>query len=306
MEAHDVIVPATVPADMRKRYIDNFLQITRSTGRLMLFAGDQKIEHLNSDFYGEGIAYDDSEPEHLFRIASEGTVGCFAAQLGLVARYAQTYDKINYLVKMNSKTNLVKHTDPYSSQLYQIDDVLRLRNNGVKVLGVGYTIYLGSEFESLMLREAAGLITEAHKAGLLVVLWIYPRGKSVTREKDAHLIAGACGTAASLGADFVKVNYPQETGHESKEVFKEAVRAGGRCGVVCAGGSSQEPFQFLNTLWEQIHASGARGSATGRNIHQKALPEAVRMCNAISSVVLGDKDPGFALAVFEGREDFRL
>ena len=36
----------------------------------MLFAGDQKVEHLNSDFYGEGIHNDDGDPEHLFKIAA--------------------------------------------------------------------------------------------------------------------------------------------------------------------------------------------------------------------------------------------
>ena len=41
------------------------------------------------------------------------------------------------------------------------------------------------------------------------MLWIYPRGKAVADEKDAHLIAGAAGAAACLGADFVKCNPPK-------------------------------------------------------------------------------------------------
>jgi len=57
----------------------------------MLFAGDQKVEHLNDDFFGEGISGDDADAEHMFRIASRGRVGIFATQLGLVARYGNDY-----------------------------------------------------------------------------------------------------------------------------------------------------------------------------------------------------------------------
>lgn len=49
-----VRVPADVPAVARETYISNYLKATCNTGRLMLFACDQKIEHLNDDFYGEG------------------------------------------------------------------------------------------------------------------------------------------------------------------------------------------------------------------------------------------------------------
>ena len=105
--------------ESREEYIDNYLKATRGTGRLMLFACDQKIEHLNKDFYGEGIDISDAEPEHLFEIGSQGTIGVLAGQRGLVAQYAPDYPEINYLIKMNSKTNLVKGSqdDPYSPQL---------------------------------------------------------------------------------------------------------------------------------------------------------------------------------------------
>ncbi|MFO7710378.1 MAG: aldolase [Candidatus Woesearchaeota archaeon] len=298
-------IPADVPQEKRHEYLNNFLTLTRSTGNLMLFAGDQKIEHLNKDFFGEGIAPEDNDPEHLFRVASEGTVGCFGAQLGLIARYGPHYRGITYLIKMNSKTNLYKEDDPYSSLLYSMEDVMRMKHNGLRIAGVGYTIYLGSRYESRMLSEAAKLITQAHKNGLLAVLWIYPRGKSVTHEKDPHIIAGACGTAVSLGADFVKVNYPQETGKDSGEIFREATTAAGKCGVVCAGGSSSDAQEFLRTLREQVDA-GARGSATGRNIHQRPHDEAIRMCDAISAIVLGNKSADEAYAVYSGESTFKL
>jgi DhnA family fructose-bisphosphate aldolase class Ia len=302
-------VPADVPAEAREVYIDNYLAATRGTGRLMLFACDQKIEHLNDDFYGEGIAEEDAEPEHLFRIGSQGVVGILAGQRGLIAQYAADYPDINYLVKMNSKTHLVKTSqdDPYSPQLYDIQTVLDLRDNGVNVVGIGYTIYIGSEYESQMMMEAGQLIADAHSQGLLVVLWMYPRGKAVANEKDAHLIAGAAGVAVALGADFVKVNPPKgDDDTSSAELLKEASLASGRTGLVCAGGSTVDAKTFLQQLWDQIHVGGAIGNATGRNIHQRSLDEAVRLTKAISAITLGDYSADDALAVFEGSEDFTV
>jgi class I fructose-bisphosphate aldolase len=275
----------------------------------MLFACDQKIEHLNDDFFGEGIDEADNHPEHLFKIGSQGVCGILAGQRGLIAQYAADYPGINYLVKMNSKTHLVKTSqeDPYSPQLYGLENVLDLRENGVNVVGIGYTIYLGSEYEAQMMTEASQLIADAHSVGLVVVTWIYPRGKAVVDEKDAHLIAGAAGLACCIGADFVKVNPPKKSDDASSaERLKEACSAAGRTGLVCAGGSTVEADVFLAQLWEQIHVGGATGNATGRNIHQRALDEAVRLTKAISAITLGDWSVEDALAVFNGEKDFSL
>jgi len=298
---NDVMVPLDVPKAMRKNYIKNYLTITKNCGRLMLFAGDQKVEHLNNDFYGKGIHPDDNDPEHLFRIASQAKIGVFATQLGLIARYGIHYSGIPYLAKLNSKTNLVKtsQSDPFSNQWLDIQQVVDFRNNsGLNILAVGYTVYLGSEYESEMLHQAAQIVYNAHQHGLITVLWIYPRGKTVVDEKDPHLIAGATGVAACLGSDFVKVNYPKKEGIESKEIFKEAIRAAGHTKVVCAGGSSIDVKGFLQRLHDQIFVSGASGNATGRNIHQKPIEEAIGMCNAIYAITVEGKSVEDALKIY--------
>ena len=61
-----VKVPADVMPEARETYIENYMKATRGTGRLMLFACDQKIEHLNKDFYGEGIDISDAESQSIF------------------------------------------------------------------------------------------------------------------------------------------------------------------------------------------------------------------------------------------------
>jgi len=299
---YDVKVPLDVPKEMRDTYIANYDLITGGSGRLMLFAGDQKIEHLNDDFYGAEISEDDGDPEHLFRIASMGKVGVLAAQLGLIVRYAADYPEVPYLVKLNSKSHLVNvsQKDPVSPQLWTVDQITEVAGEyNLKIAAVGYTIYLGSEDEADMFAEAAQIINEAHFHGLVTVMWIYPRGKAVPNEKDPHLIAGAAGVAACLGSDFVKVNAPKKEGQSSPEMLKEAVRAAGRTKVVCAGGSTTSEEKFLRELYEQIHIGGASGNATGRNIHQKPLREAVKFCNAIYAITVEGKSVDEALAILK-------
>lgn len=302
-------VPADVPEEMAEAYLHNLKAATSGTGRMNLFACDQKIEHLNDDFYdgGNKIPAGSNDPGHLFEIGAkaheQGTIGVLAGQLGLISRYGADYPDVPYLVKLNSKSHLVKtdQRDPISMAMWDIDDVFSLKNNGLNVVGVGYTIYLGSEYEHEMLTEAAALIREAHENGLITVTWIYPRGQAVTDEKDPQLISGAAGVALCIGADFTKVNYPRAfEGMTQPESLGVAIEAAGHTGVICSGGGSLPAEEFLQRLWEQINISGARGAATGRNIHQKTTAEGVRMCAACHAIICADASVEEALSIFQG------
>ena len=178
MDPSDVMVPADVPDELIDTYVENYLNATAGTGLMNLFACDQKIEHLNDDFYGEGIPLSSNDPAHLFEIGdlsyADGTLGVLAGQLGLIAQYARDAPDIPYLVKLNSKTNLVKTSqrDPVSLAMWDMDDVMSLVHNGINVVGIGYTVYLGSEHEHEMLTEAATFIRQAHELGMLAVVWM--------------------------------------------------------------------------------------------------------------------------------------
>ena len=110
----DHSVPGDVPDDLVETYLDNLMAATCGTGAMNLFACDQKIEHLNDDFYDGGvkIPLSSNDPGHLFEIGArahgEGTVGVLAAQGGLISLYAQDHPDVPYLVKLNSKSHLVK------------------------------------------------------------------------------------------------------------------------------------------------------------------------------------------------------
>jgi len=281
-------IPADVPKKKVSKYKANLKAVTNGTNRLMLFAGDQKVEHLNNDFYGKEIPLEDNDPEHMFKVASKAKIGVFATQFGLISRYGRDYKDVSYLVKLNSKTNLVPYDkqDPYSKAWLSVDDVAAFaKESGLDIRGVGYTLYLGGAYEHEMLTQAAQIVHDAHKNGLLAVLWIYPKGRFVKNEHDGHLIAGAAGVGAALGADFIKLKVPYTAdGVFDPELLKEVTMAAGRSGVLCEGGAKVDEKAFLSELYEQIHKGGSRGNGTGRNIHQRPLKEAIKMANAIYAI----------------------
>ncbi len=294
MTNHDIIVPADVPNSMEQEFINNYLLITKKRQRLFLFSCDQKIEHLNNDFYGADIHSDAMHPEHLFRIAQQGTIGALATHLGLISRYGKQYTNINYIAKLNAKTNMVptNQSDPISRALWSIKQVINLKKEcPLNICGIGFTIYFGSEYESIMLEQAAHIIYEAHQHGLITILWMYPRGKAVSNEQSVDLIASAAGIAHSLGSDFVKIKPPDATKVlTSAQLLKIVTAAAGNTNVICSGGSIMEPKLFLEKLYDQIHIGGTAGCATGRNIFQRSLPQAIFMTQAITSIVYENDD----------------
>ena len=300
-------VPADVPNDLIDTYIQNMDAATAGTGKMNLFACDQKIEHLNDDFYGEGIPATSNDPGHLFEIGQRchdaGTIGVLAGQLGLISHYARDYPNLPYLVKLNSKSHMVKTSqrDPISQAMWDMDDVMALTHNGINVVGIGYTIYIGSEFEHEMLSEAAQFIRQAHELGMIAVVWMYPRGKAVADEKDPQLISGAAGVAACIGADFAKVNYPRAfEGMTQPQSLAIAAEAAGRTGIICSGGGSLPALEFLQRLYDQMAVGNCMGAATGRNIHQRDTESAVRMTAACHAIICQGASVEKAMAIFNG------
>ncbi len=291
-----IYAPADVPEDKSTLFLENLAAITRHKNRLFLFAADQKIEHLNQDFHGKDIHPDAANTEHLFRIAQQGDIGAFATQFGLIERYGRAYPSINYIVKLNSRTNLITskhndnihidHSDPISRELWSVQDVITLKQtSGLNIRGIGYTIYLGSEFESEMLTEAAQAVHQAHKNGLIAILWIYPRGAHIKNETDSELLAGAAGVANALGADVVKIRSPEMADPLIEEQLKVIKKAAGNTLVIAAGGDQIPQKKLLSIIEKQINNGNLDGVAIGRNIFQHSLPDAVALTKAIAAIV---------------------
>lgn len=298
----EVTIPADVPLSYEQDFVDNYEAITHNTGKLMLFACDQKIEHLNKDFFGANIPPQVADPRHLFSIAKQGKVGAMAVHPGLFSRYAHDYPDINYIIKLNGKTDLIPTDlyDPRSFALLDVPQIIELKEESdLNIRGIGYTIYLGSKYEAEMLSYASKAIYQAHQHGLVCILWIYPRGKAITNDQSIDLIAGAAGVANALGADFVKVKAPLATAQQtSAELLTLASQAAGNTKVICSGSTIQEPSKFLKELKDQMTIGNAGGGATGRNIFQRPLPDAIGMTYAISAIVCDNASVDDALKLY--------
>ncbi|MCX6794825.1 MAG: aldolase [Candidatus Falkowbacteria bacterium] len=296
-------IPLSVPSRKKNEYLKNYRVLTNNSGHLLLIAGDQKVEHLNDDFYGPGITPEDKNPEHLFKIAAASGGGALAVHLGLISRYGHDYSSLPYIVKINGKTNLGEGEKNSGKVWWPVEDVTKFKKqSGLKVAAIGYTLYLGGIYEAKMLAKAAKAIFEAHQAGLLAILWVYPRGKNI-KEEDIHTIAGGAGVAAALDADFVKIKYPY--GLKDKKAtagkFKEAVEAGGRTKVICVGGDKRPVKELLEHLKAQISISGTVGLAVGRNLHQRPLEEATRLGAALGAIIFHNKSAAEALAIYNNK-----
>lgn len=300
----EIKIPLTVPTSKQREYYKNFSLATANSGSLLLFAGDQKVEHLNDDFVGVNIAKEDANPEHLFQIAAASPIGVFATHLGLISQYGADYPKVPYLVKLNGRTNLYKDDEEIVSPAWhQVADVVEFKKQtDLKILGVGYTVYLGGEKETQMLTEAAKIIREAHQNGLIAVIWMYPRGKNI-KEEDIHTIAGGAGVAAALGADFVKVKYPYDKKlTKVNENFKEVIQAAGKTKVICVGGGQQNAIELITHAYKQKTIAGSSGLAIGRNLHQRSLKEAITLATSLALIINHNVTLEEALDFYKGKK----
>lgn len=285
-------IPLDVPSSKSKVYLKNYENLTFGTGNLLMFAGDQRIEHLSSSFYGTGITPLDVSPAHLFNIASVAKVSGLATQIGLINKYGEEYSQVPFIVKLNSQSKLRKDAYGYSkgAVLASIEQVMTLKeDHKLNISAVGYTLLLGIEDEGLMMEEAATLIKEAHKSGLVFILWVYPKGPAVKDETDPLIITSAVSAASALGPDFIKINAPKESG-KNLDNLSRAVQMAGKVKIVTAGGKVAASESYLFETYKQLHIAKTYGVAIGRNLHQRNVAEAVKLADSLYDIIIDKKD----------------
>ena len=237
---------------------NNLNKISRD-GKIMLLAYDQGFEHGPTDFDDRSV-----DPKFILDLTKNGLFTGVILQEGVAERYySKEYRKTPLIVKLNGKTAFQKGRDPVSLQLCTVERAVELG-----AVGIGYTIYVGSEHEEEMMVEFSRIEDEAHKAGLVVIAWMYPRGKKVKgKEEDKEVVAYAARLGLELNADLVKVPF---TGDE--ESFSWVIRSAGKTGVLAQGGKKKEGKELEKEIGE-IMKAGAKGMAIGRNIWQSKDPE---------------------------------
>jgi fructose-bisphosphate aldolase, class I len=232
-------------------------------GKCLLLAYDQGFEHGPVDFNEVNV-----DPANTLNIALESQVYTgLVFQEGVARSYypvgGVNQDKVPPLVvKLNGRTSFHKGEEPVSLQLCTVDKAISL---GARA--VGYTIYVGSEHEEEMMVEFSRIEDEAHEKGLVVIAWMYPRGKHVEgKESSKEIVSYAARLGMELGADFVKLPYTGD-----KESFSWVVRNAGKTGVLIQGGTKKSEEELLTEIKGAMEA-GAVGVAIGRNIWQSSDP----------------------------------
>lgn len=237
-------------------------------GKVFLLAYDQGMEHGPSDFNPSASSGPSYDPNYILKIAQESGVytGIIFGE-GLAEKYRP---QLPLILKLNGKTGFHKGEELVSLQLTSVDKAIELG-----AVGVGYTIYIGSEHEEEMMVEFRRICDEAHTKKLIVIAWMYPRGKHVEgREEDPEVVAYAARLGLELGADYVKVPYCDK--------FEWVVKNAGKTKVLAQGGLKKEEGELLAEVTGAM-AAGAAGMAIGRNIWQGQTP--VELSQKIAKII---------------------
>lgn len=227
-------------------------------GKALYLAYDQGLEHGPSkDFNDENV-----NPKYIIEIAKKGKFQGLVFQKGIAEKYNEEIksSKIPLILKLNGKTNLFDG-EPIARQLCTVKEAIKLGASAV-----GYTIYIGSAYEGLMMHEFEIVEKEAHEKGIPVIAWVYPRGKAVKNDASREMISYAARVGLEIGADIVKLRYGG-----NPDDLQWAVKSAGKTKVVVAGGTKTDESSFLKQI-EEIMKTGAMGLAIGRNIWQNPNP----------------------------------
>ncbi len=281
------------------------------TGYLSILPVDQGIEHSGGASFAPNPDYFD--PAKIVELALEGGCNAVASTFGVLGSVARKYaHKIPFIVKLNHNEML---TYPNTPDQIMYADVENAFNLGA--VGVGATIYYGSETSHRQIQEVTEAFKMAHELGMFTVLWCYLRNSAFKHEgTDYHVAADLTGQANHLGvtieADIVKQKAPENNGGYNalkfgkthKLVYDKLTTDNpidltryqvancymGRAGLLNSGGAStgsgsSDLAAAVRTAVVNKRAGGM-GMISGRKSFQKPMAEGVKLLNAIQDVYL--------------------
>lgn len=246
----------------------NLEKITKN-GRALFLAYDHGMEHGPGDFDDESV-----DPAKILEIADSGYFTGVIFQKGIAEKYYdKNKNKVPLIVKLNGRTNLISGQDPYSPQICSVEEAISLGASAV-----GYTVYVGSVYESKMISEFSKIEEETDRVDIPLIGWMYPRGKAVEgKERSKEILAYGARIALEIGAEMIKIPYTGDI-----ESFKWVVQSAGKTKVVVMGGKKQEESEFFKMV-SDILSAGAVGLAIGRNVWQDEHP--LEMAEKLSKII---------------------
>ena len=274
------------------------------TGCVVILPVDQGFEHGPArSFAINPAAYD---PRYHFQLAIESGCSAYAAPLGFLEAGAREFaGEVPLILKVNDHDALHDEKDPTQALTGSIADALRLG-----CAGIGFTIYPGSTQRLEMYQQIRTYAEEAKRSGLVVIIWSYPRGSSISKAGETAIdVCGyAAHLAAQLGAHIIKVKVP--TAHVEQEAARKVYEkqqipvAGlpdrirhvvqccfdGRRVVIFSGGAAGSDAEVLEEI-RGIHAGGGFGSIIGRNSFQREKAHALELLASIMDIYAGKAAP---------------
>lgn len=266
------------------------------SGRLVILPVDQGFEH--GPFRSFGMNPDAMDPDYHFRLAIESGCNAYAAPLGFLEAGAGKFaGQVPLILKLNNSDSLAK-VEPCSALTGSIEDALRLG-----CVGIGFTIYPGSAERNTMYEQLRELTLEAKAAGLVVVVWSYPRGSGISKDGELSLDVVSYGAhiAAELGAHIVKVKLPKDRIEQAeaakvydaqkppRTTLTERVRHvvqccfGGKRILIFSGGEAKDDQSLLEEI-KAIRDGGGFGSIIGRNSFQRPFASGVKLLQDIMDI----------------------
>ncbi len=281
------------------------------TGYVSILPVDQGIEHSAAASFAPNPEYFD--PARLCDLALAGDCSAIATTLGALGIVSRRYvHRIPFIVKLNHN-DLLRYPNSFDQQLFA--SVRQAADLGA--VGVGATVYFGSEGSIHQIEEVTAAFAEAHRAGLFTVLWCYLRNDAfVTGGVDYQLSADLTGQANHLGvtieADIIKQKQPVNNGgynvvkfgKTDPRVYSELTTDhpidltrwqvvncyAGRIGLINSGGESKGDNDLAGAVRTAVinKRAGGQGLILGRKAFQRPINEGAALINAVQDVYLDE------------------
>ncbi len=281
------------------------------TGYLSILPVDQGIEHSAAASFAKNPAYFD--PAKLVDLAIAADCSAIATTLGGLGIVSRRYaERMPFIVKLNHN-DFLNYPNTYDQTMF--GSARQAADLGA--VGVGATIYFGSEHADRQIGEVSKMFAEAHRLGMFTVLWCYLRNAAFKKDGvDYHLSADLTGQANHIGvtieADIIKQKQPENNGGYNALSFGKtdplvysklttdhpidltrwqvANCYAGRIGLINSGGESKgedDLAQAVRTAVINKRAGGA-GLIVGRKSFQRPTDEGAALIHAIQDVYLDE------------------
>jgi class I fructose-bisphosphate aldolase len=282
-----------------------------NTGYCNIFPVDQGIEHSAGASFAPNPVYFD--PENIIKLAVEAGCNGVASTFGVLGIMSRKYaHKIPFIVKINHN-EFLSYPNTYDQTMF--GKVKSAWNMGA--VGIGATIYWGSEESRKQLKEVSEAFELAHELGMITILWCYTRNSAfVVNGTDYHTSADFTGQANHLGvtiqADIIKQKLPTNNGgyvatkhgKTSKLVYEKLTTDHpidlcryqvincymGRVGLINSGGESKGASDLADAVTTAVvnKRAGGMGLILGRKAFQRPMKEGIGMLQDIMDVYLDE------------------